>query len=51
LTGNICAGRYQALDQPSAWRNGIIARSDVADFCIKQIENPASFGMDYVLVK
>lgn len=51
LTGNICAGRYQTLDQTSAWRNGIIARSDVADFCIKQIENPASFGMAYVLVK
>ncbi|MSP35691.1 MAG: NAD(P)-dependent oxidoreductase [Limnohabitans sp.] len=51
LTGNVCAGRYQALDQPSAWRNGIIARSDVADFCIKQIENPASFGIAYVLVK
>lgn len=51
LTGNICAGRYQTLDQPSAWRNGIIARSDVADFCIKQIENPASFGVAYVLVK
>ena len=51
LTGNICAGRYQAFDQPKDWRNGIIARSDVADFCIKQITNPASFRMAYVLVK
>ncbi len=51
LTGNLCAGKYQAFDQPNDWRNGIIARSDVADFCIKQIENPASFHKAYVLVK
>lgn len=51
LTGNLCAGSYQAFDQQKDWRNGIIARSDVADFCIKQITNPASFRMAYVLVK
>jgi putative NADH-flavin reductase len=51
LTGNFCAGSYQAFDQSKDWRNGIIARSDVADFCIKQITNPASFRMAYVLVK
>ena len=51
LTGNFCAGRYQALDQLKDWRNGVIARSDVADFCIKQITNPASFRMAYVVVK
>jgi len=51
LTGNLCAGSYQALDQPKDWRNGIIARSDVADFCIKQMTNTASFQKAYVLVK
>ncbi len=51
LTGNFCAGRYQAFDQPIDWRNGIIARSDVADFCIKHVENPSSFHKAYVLVK
>ena len=51
LTGNFCAGRYQAFDNPKDWRNGIIARSDVADFCIKQITNPVSFHKAYVLVK
>jgi putative NADH-flavin reductase len=51
LTGNFCAGSYQALDQPKDWRNGIIARSDVADFCIKQMTNTASFHKAYVLVK
>jgi hypothetical protein len=37
-------------DQPSQWRNGIIARADVADFCVKQIGNPASVRKAYVLV-
>ena len=51
LTGNFCAGNYQAFEQPKDWRNGIIARSDVADFCIKQMTNSASFHKAYVLVK
>jgi len=51
LTGKFCAGNYQAFDQHKDWRNGIIARSDVADFCIKQMTNTASFQKAYVLVK
>lgn len=51
LTGNFCAGSYQAFDQSKDWRNGIIARSDVADFCVKHMTNPASFHKAYVLVK
>jgi putative NADH-flavin reductase len=51
LTGNFCAGKYHAFDQPKDWRNGIIARSDVADFCIKQLPNSGSFHKAYVLVK
>ena len=51
LTGKFCAGNYQAFDQPKDWRNGIIARSDVADFCMKQMTNTASFHKAYVLVK
>ena len=50
LTGGVRTGLYQALDQPSQWRNGIIARADVADFCVKQIGNPASVRKAYVLV-
>jgi putative NADH-flavin reductase len=50
LTDGVRTGRYQALDQPSQWRNGIIARADVADFCVKQIGNPASVRKAYVLV-
>jgi len=51
LTGKFCAGNYQAYDQLKDWRNGIIARSDVADFCMKQMTNTASFHKAYVLVK
>jgi putative NADH-flavin reductase len=50
LTGGVRTERYQVLDQPSQWRNGIIARADVADFCVKQIGNPASVRKAYVLV-
>ena len=50
LTGGARSGRYQALDRPSQWRNGIISRADVADFLVRQIGNPASVRKDYVLV-
>jgi putative NADH-flavin reductase len=30
-------GRYKVLREPSEWRNGIISRSNVADFLVKQI--------------
>ena len=32
-------GRYKVLCHPSEWRNGIIARANVADFLVKQIED------------
>jgi putative NADH-flavin reductase len=39
LTGGPRSGRYQVLREPSTWRNGIISRSDVADFLVRQIED------------
>ncbi|NOT41391.1 MAG: NAD(P)H-binding protein [Alphaproteobacteria bacterium] len=39
LTGGPRTGRYQVLREPAKWRNGIIARSDVADFLVRQIED------------
>jgi uncharacterized protein YbjT (DUF2867 family) len=30
--------RYTVLTRPSEWRNGIVARADVADFIVKRIE-------------
>jgi putative NADH-flavin reductase len=50
LTNAKRTGRYRALDQPSQWRNGIIGRADVADFLVRQIDNPASVRKEYVLV-
>lgn len=50
LTGGARTGRYKILDQPSQWRNGVIARADVADFLVKQIGSPASVRKAYVLV-
>jgi hypothetical protein len=43
-------GRYSVLRQPSEWRNGIIARSNVADFLVKQIEDRNFIGASPVLV-
>ena len=50
LTGARRTGRFKALEQPSQWRNGLIGRADVADFLVRQIDNPASIRKEYVLV-
>ena len=39
LIGGPRTGRYKVLAEPSQWRNGIIARADVADFLVQQIED------------
>ena len=31
-------GKYKVLTRPREWRNGIVARADVADFIVKRIE-------------
>ena len=42
--------RYKVLRDPSEWRNGFIARANVADFLIKQIEDHSFIGAAPVLV-
>ena len=37
LTSGPRTGRYRVLVDPSQWRNGIIARADVAEFLVRQI--------------
>ena len=32
------SGKYRVLSRPIDWRNGIVARADVADFIVKRIE-------------
>ena len=43
-------GIYRVLDQPSSWRNGLIARADVAHFIVGQIEGPTQIGRAVVLI-
>jgi uncharacterized protein YbjT (DUF2867 family) len=35
------SGKYRVLARPSEWRNGIVARADVADFIVKRIDDDA----------
>ena len=50
LTNGRGTGRYRVLTRPEDWRNGIIARADVADFLIKQATDNTYFGTTPVLV-
>jgi putative NADH-flavin reductase len=50
LTNGRYTGRYQVLERPSEWRNGLIARADVADFLVRQIGSTAGIRKSYVLV-
>jgi uncharacterized protein YbjT (DUF2867 family) len=50
LIGGPRSGRYKVLAEPSQWRNGVIARADVADFLVRQIEDRRYIGKAPVLV-
>ena len=50
LTGGPRTGRYKILDKASEWRNGVISRSDVAEFLVRQIEDRTYVGQAPVLV-
>lgn len=39
LTNGSRTGRYQVLDDPGSWRNGLISRADVADFLIREVDD------------
>lgn len=51
LTGGRATGRYRVLDEPSSWRNGLIARADVAHFLVGQIEDASRIGKVVVLIE
>ena len=42
--------RYKVLREPPEWRNGIIARANVADFLVKQTEDRSFIGVAPVLI-
>jgi uncharacterized protein YbjT (DUF2867 family) len=50
LTGGPRTGRYRILREAPHWRNGIISRSDVAEFLVRQIEDQAYVRQAPVLV-
>jgi len=50
LTGGAHTGHYKILSEASQWRNGIISRSDVADFLVRLIEDQAFVYQAPVLV-
>ena len=50
LTGGPRTGRYKILSEAPLWRNGIISRSDVAAFLVRQIEDQTYVGQAPVLV-
>ena len=50
LTDGPRTGRYKILSEASQWRNGIISRSDAAEFLVRQIEDKTYVGQAPVLV-
>ena len=50
LTGGPRTGRYKILSEASQWRNGIISRSDVAEFLVRQIGDQTYVRQTPVLV-
>ncbi|TNC10810.1 NAD(P)-dependent oxidoreductase [Methylobacterium terricola] len=50
LTGGPATGRYQVLDRPSSWTNGLVARADVAQFIVRDVESRDHVGRAVVLI-
>jgi len=46
-----CNGRYRVLEDRAQWRNGIIARADVADFLVRQVDDRGGIGKTPVLIR
>ncbi len=51
LTSNRATHRYQALTEPSTWRNGVISRADVAHFLVHAAEDGTYIREAPVLVR
>jgi putative NADH-flavin reductase len=51
LTDGPAGGRYEVLDEPERWRNGLISRRDVAAFVVDMLERGAFTGRDVVVTR
>jgi putative NADH-flavin reductase len=50
LTNGAKTGRYRVLTEPAQWRNGMIARADVAAFLVRQVGDRDCIGKAPVLI-
>ncbi len=51
LTNNKATGRYRVMADPGDWRNGLISRADVADYCVRAAEDALNIQEDVVLAR
>lgn len=51
LVNAACNGRYRVLEERAQWRNGIVARADVADYLVRQIDDRGGIGKTPVLIR
>jgi putative NADH-flavin reductase len=50
LTNRPATGQYRVLTAPKDWRFGTISRADVADFLVRQVDDPALIGTTPLLI-
>lgn len=50
LTNAPASGGYRVLVDPTSWRGGSIARADVADFLVRQVEGTGLIGKTPVII-
>lgn len=51
LTGNRRSGSYRVLRDPAEWRNGMIARADVAVYMVDAVERGLDIRADVVVTR
>ena len=51
LTSGGPSGKYKVLTDPETWRIGLISRSDVADFCVRAVEDRTHVRESVVLTR
>ncbi|MEM6971778.1 MAG: NAD(P)-binding oxidoreductase [Pseudomonadota bacterium] len=51
LTNFKASGKYAVLLDEPTWRNGLICRADVADYLVRAVDDPATFGTEPVLAR
>lgn len=50
LTNRPATGRYRVLTAAKDWQFGLITRADVADFLVRQVDDPALIGATPLLI-